>query len=444
MLGRAVKGGGHGPWLRLLAVLAGGGWLGCGGALSEAAFYDATELRDERYQAGATPNGPVWLRRAVEVRIGTARTPDNGRANLRFHGARLRFDGVDEARAEVTLTTPPGARLVGVRARVLESGSERATAPREVTSTPNAGTVDPNDLRWTLAFADIAGSEILEYTAEFEVSGTLVTDARWLGAPDGTTREVLVRYDVPDNAVGALSVSDPAIRALVRREGGFTILAVLARFLGPAGPDHPQRASIRYVTKRAAPSGYDQSFAGSWAEVAAPYVEALVDGSPALREHHAPPFSPGATGEIGMREAYRWVRDRIQSADALRTDWRSAQPLPTALRTGPLSGTDKVHVLHWLLEAAGIPHRLAVARTTARPALSPDLPAPGVFEHALIYFPAADLWLDPACQDCEPGAVRPSLAGGQALLLPADGEVPRALPAAAPAPESLAPPAPFQ
>ncbi|MEZ4268469.1 MAG: hypothetical protein R3F39_19050 [Myxococcota bacterium] len=417
---------------------------GCTRALPEAAFYDATALRDERYQASATQPGPVWLRRAIEVRVGTARSPENARASLRFHGARLRFDGIDEARAQVILTTPPGAKLLNVRARILDGErGERPATPAQVTSAPSVGTADPDDLRWTLIFADIAGSAILEYTADFEVPGTLVTDARWLGTPDGFTREVLVRYDVPDNAVGALHVSDPRLHALARKDGGHTILAVLARHLGAAGPERPAQPSVRYVTKRAAPSGFDQSFAATWAQVAAPYIAALIDRSVALREDHAPPFSPGATGEIGAREAYTWVRDRLQPEDALDADWRAAQALPTALRTNTLNGTDKIHVLHWILDAAAIPHRLAVARSTARPALNPELPAPGVFDRALIYLPDADLWLDPACQTCAPGTVRPTLAGGQALLLPADDEVPRALPSA-PAAESLAPPRPFQ
>jgi hypothetical protein len=173
-----------GVWL--LAWLAFG--AGCGHGLRPVAFYDATELRDERYQASATPPGPVWLRRAVEVRVGVARSPDNARSYLRFHGARLRFDSVDEPRAEVTLTTPAGARLLGVRARVLGHDDEREATPAEVHSEAGRDTVDPDDLRWTLVFAGITAADILEYTADFELATTLVSDARYLSAADGFTR----------------------------------------------------------------------------------------------------------------------------------------------------------------------------------------------------------------------------------------------------------------
>lgn len=413
-----------GVWL--LAWLAFG--AGCGHGLRPVAFYDATELRDERYQASATPPGPVWLRRAVEVRVGVARSPDNARSYLRFHGARLRFDSVDEPRAEVTLTTPAGARLLGVRARVLGHDDEREATPAEVHSEAGRDTVDPDDLRWTLVFAGITAADILEYTADFELATTLVSDARYLSAADGFTREVLIRYDVPNDAVGALQISDPAIHALARKEGGTTILAVLTRHRGPARPGQPGETVVRYVTKRASPAGYAQSFATSWAEVSTPYAAALLERGPALRENHSAPFAPSSAGLDGAREAARWVRDRLQAADALDRDWRLSQPLPTALRTNTLSGTDKVLVLHWILEAAGIDHRVAVARAAARPPLDAALPVPGAFEHALVYVPEGALWLDPACQRCEPGEVRPALAGGQALILPAAGELPRPLP----------------
>jgi hypothetical protein len=325
-----------GVWL--LAWLAFG--AGCGHGLRPVAFYDATELRDERYQASATPPGPVWLRRAVEVRVGVARSPDNARSYLRFHGARLRFDSVDEPRAEVTLTTPAGARLLGVRARVLGHDDEREATPAEVHSEAGRDTVDPDDLRWTLVFAGITAADILEYTADFELATTLVSDARYLSAADGFTREVLIRYDVPNDAVGALQISDPAIHALARKEGGTTILAVLTRHRGPARPGQPGETVVRYVTKRASPAGYAQSFATSWAEVSTPYAAALLERGPALRENHSAPFrraAPGSTAPArrpggcvtASRPRTRWTATGASPSPCRRRCARTRSAVPT-------------------------------------------------------------------------------------------------------------------
>ena len=71
-----------------------------------------------------------------------------------------------------------------------------------------------------------------------------------------------------------------------------------------------------------------------------------------------------------------------------------------------------------MLESLGVPHRVAAARSGDLTPLNVRLPVPEAFDTALIYLTDHQLWLDPSCQDCEPGQVHSRFEGGAALLLP--------------------------
>lgn len=137
--------------------------------------------------------------------------------------------------------------------------------------------------------------------------------------------------------------------------------------------------------------------------------------------------------------ATHWVRDRIQRADALKATWRDGGLLPARVTTNNLNATDKVNLLHWVLESHGITHRVAAARSGALAPLNFALPEPEAFDSVLIYLPERQLWIDPSCQTCAPGEVHSRFHGGAAMLLPYKrGERPIALPG----PKAVTPPEP--
>ena len=145
--------------------------------------------------------------------------------------------------------------------------------------------------------------------------------------------------------------------------------------------------------------------------------------------NHREPFRAPEAGAAGARAAALWVRDRLQRDDALTARWSDGRPLPNVVTTNDLQATDKVHLLRWLLDAAGIAHRVAVVRSRTFADIDATLPFPGAFDGAAIYLPSDDLWLDPACQSCEPGEVREAYRGALGLLLPAgSGATPLRLP----------------
>ena len=96
--------------------------------------------------------------------------------------------------------------------------------------------------------------------------------------------------------------------------------------------------------------------------------------------------------------------------------------LPNLVTTNDLNGIDKVHLLRWLLDAAGITHRVAAVRSKRFVTIDPKLPFPGAFDGALIYIPDSKLWLDPACKQCAPGELREDYRGAWSLLLPAESK----------------------
>jgi hypothetical protein len=284
--------------------------------------------------------------------------------------------------------------------------------------------------------------------ARFAVPGTLAADARPLGAAEGLTSELLLTYELPTHAAGLFAVigKDDA-RALTTTRDGERIIALLQRQV-PAwsGPDSPY---ARYVTRSASPRGYDQHFATSWERVARPWTRELTERTRELRGPRAP-VAPRTSGAEAVAELTRWVRDRLQRDDALTAPWDAGRAVTPLLVSNDFTATDKVHLLMWLLDAAGLAHQPAMARPTTQPPLLEGLPTPGGLSIPLVYATESKQWLDPGCRTCEPGEVRPSLRAGQALLLPPGdpalvtlpGERVRPEPAPVPGDKLPAPPTP--
>jgi len=402
----------------ILAVLAAGSLFGSGCASApRVAMEDPATLRAERDEWRGDRSGSVLLRRHVRTVVDTARSPTSATAHTTVHLTLARYAGAPAAET-VRFDAPPGADLTGIRARIITAGGitpTRTTAERRLNG---EGSVDPGRVAFELDFAPLTGDALLEVVAELDVPGTLTNDARFLGVPDRPTGEVLLSWDVPSDAEGRIGLVGADHRTVATEADGRRVYALFAKGLPPRGE---ARAYARFTLIAASPSGYDQAYAATWREASAAYVAGLVAPSAGLRGDYAAPFTPDdADLADRVRRAYVWVRDRIQRPDALEAPWDAARPLIGPVQDNDLTATDKVHLLHWLLDAASVEHRLAVARGARWPALDPAAPATAVFDAALVYVPALRQWLDPACRACEPGAVRPGLRGGQALALPAE------------------------
>ena len=401
----------------------------CGGLRTGASVpgqYAAETLKAERDEWRGPHQGALWLRHEIRVEVGTAPNPRRATSRVSVHLVRVDYTARDQA-MEVTIPLPGPASLDELRGRRLGVESLGTFEPRDLGAVDLSAPLDPERVHaWRLQLPPCAAGEILELEASFELEGTIVSDARTLAMPDSPTAELLLRYDLPSHADAALHVDGVEAKPLVTRAGGDLIMALRLTKIPAESP-----WIARYVTRSAAPKNYAQRFVSSWAEVAAPYRAALVDKSPEYRRGYRVPVTPSKRGLEAVDELYEWVRDRLQRDDALSTSWRRGRVLAPLLRTNDLTGTDKVHLLHWLLEAAEIPHTIAVGRSASYPALDPTFATPAAFDVPLIYVPEGERFLDPACRSCSLGQVREALRGRQVMLLDAEPSL-RRLPDAPP------------
>lgn len=404
------------PLLLVLAIASTA--LGaCASAPTRVAMDDPDTLRAERDEWRGAHAGAVMLRRHIQTLVDTAQSQSSAESHVSIHLSQVRYTETPSVET-VRFSGPPGATLASIRARVLAStevAPVRTLAERRLVA---EGTVDPGRVVWELDFPPLAPGAILEVVAALDVPGTVTNDARWLALPAMPTGELLLSWDLPGDAEGRLGVVGAAHRTVATEADGRRVYALYLKDLPPRADS---AAYARYTTVKAEPRGYTQRFAGTWRQATAAYEAGLVAPSEALRGGYAAPIV-AADDDLRVRvtRAHTWVRDRIQRPDALETPWDAARPLLGPIQDNDLTGTDKVHLLHWLLDAAQVEHRLAVARTALWPRIDPNAPAPAVFDVALVWVPALDLWLDPACRTCEPGTVRLDLTGGQAIALPAD------------------------
>src|SRR5207245_1560149 len=82
---------------------------------------------------------------------------------------------------------------------------------------------------------------------------------------------------------------------------------------------------------------------------------------------------------------------------------------------------DKASLMVALLRAAGIPAELALVRTTRMGAVEPSLPSIAIFNHAVVYLPAQDMWLDGTAEYAGQHELPLDDQGAMALTVSADG-----------------------
>ncbi len=374
-------------------------------------FADAPTLQAERDEWRGDRAGGVWLRQHVRVVVDTATDPSRATSTIAVHAVRAQYSQAN-AEAWLELPVPAGGKLTDLRMRRITATG--VTAARvghkavEVLATP----LDPGQGGVRLGLGRLAPGEVAEVLARFEVPGTLANDSRWLGSPDAPTAEVLISYELPGHAVASVNVQNVEARPLVR-QGGTTVIAVRVTDLPKLRATGKGAPHIRYVTQKASPKNYNQRYIVDWSDVLGTYKTGLVARSLELRRGFQVPKK--ASGGGALAELFAWVQGLPQPKVATATGWRDARPVAEALRANDMTPNERVHLLHWVLEASGVAHSMAVARPNAYPRVEPTFAFPSLFDTPLLR--AADgMWLDPGCATCVLGEVRRSLRGGQAVV----------------------------
>lgn len=396
----------------------------CAGATSQTRFGDAETLLAEREEWRGDKSGAVVLRLHVEGVVDTRTDPAKAESALVVHVVAADYGG--GSGIPFTFPVPGEAQLESVKVRVLTATEPPAPARlrgEPVRTTPDPGdiqAVDPDQALVGVTLPSPPAGGVVEAILRYRVPGTLVADAWRLGVPGTPVGEMLLRYDLAGDTVGTFQTTHPAARPVVTTKDGRRLIALLLSKLPPATAETP---IARYVTLSASPKGFDQTFSADWARATDVYREQVVEVSDSLGAGFEVPYEPSGSGRAQVLDALAWVRARpLRAGHAdpfsdVRFD--AARPLPAALQANDLTAVDRVHLMHWILREAGIPHEFAMARAGARPPLDPGFPTPGAFDAPLIHLPdLGGLVVDPACDACAPGEVRPSLRGGQALVVP--------------------------
>mgnify|MGYP007078944914 CR=1 FL=1 len=399
-----------------LSLLVGAGGCTPAATLEKASFLDPSDIEGRAQDWRGPRKGAAYLQRHYEVQVGVAKRASDALSRMRAHIVRVSWD--KRGPIALPIEVPKGARMSALRARIIGPQGIRPASALSRRGQSDQLPSDPAQEIWSPTFAETEVGEILEVICDFEVPGTIASDARAIAAIDGPTEQLLIRYDVPQEAKATMQIRGAKATPVLTKQEGKQVFALFMTKV-PAQPKDEAKAHVRYVTLSASVRGYKQSFAGSWSRLSAPYTKALVSGSGALRMNHREPYRAQRSGIEGAKDAYQWVRQRLQLPDALEARWDAGRPLPSLVTTNTLNATDKVHLLRWLLDAAGIKHSVAAVRSKKFVNIDPKLPFPGAFDGTALYLPEAQLWLDPACQSCEAGQVREDYRGAWGLVLPA-------------------------
>jgi len=420
------------PLLSLLAFAL-AGLSACGGTASHTRMEDPATLLAERDEWRGERSGPVALRMHIEALVDTRPDASKATSALVVHLAVAQFAeqakpwrgeidqkfGAQPAPIPITFPVPRGARFTTSEVRFVATTNTPAALVSAPISTPGERSNDGVDadqdvVALTLPAPPEGG--VVEAILRFEVAGTLASDARWMGLVGMPVGELLLRYDLATDTVGTFQTTLPNARPIVTEKDGRRLIALLATNLAPITPS-ASAPYARYVTVRASPKGFDQTFSSDWSHTTAAYRARVLDISAALEDGYEVPYRPVGSGRPQVLDALAWVRGRPLRADPV-VRWDATHALPLALAKNDITTVDRTHLLHWVLREAGIAHTLVMARNGSRPRLDAAFPVTGVFDAPLIYISDLGLVLDAACDDCAPGEVRPSLRGGQALALP--------------------------
>ena len=179
----------------------------------------------------------------------------------------------------------------------------------------------------------------------------------------------------------------------------------------------------------------DISFAESWNSVAAAYYR-TVEGS--VRPDDVAALlagSKGLTGDALLRRLLTSLHEQVRYT-GVEFGISSLVPHGPKETVGHKYGDckDKALVLVSMLQAVGIPARLALLSTRGSSDVNPEMPGFGEFDHAIVYIPGPPaMWIDATAQYQEPGTLPWADQGRLALIVdPQTSELAR-IPVAKPA-----------
>jgi Flp pilus assembly protein TadD len=131
---------------------------------------------------------------------------------------------------------------------------------------------------------------------------------------------------------------------------------------------------------------------------------------------------PATDEEARIRAVYDYVVSRTRYV-ALEFGIHSFKPYPveTVLTRRFGDCKDKASLMHAMLEALGIDSRLVLLRTRRMGNLSETLASLAVFDHAILYVPKYQLYLDGTAEFHGSGELPPDDRGAEALVVEPDG-----------------------
>lgn len=398
------------------------------------------ELRQLRARLSAAPE--AWAPGPSLAELAKASSPDGVPAHVLYHHARAEVapDGLAlrRVRRVVRVLTEEGARRYAVwelpyvpgrqrlelsAARLLRAGEPPATPARTDRDLSEPEYRLYYDLRAeVLTFARPRPGDLIEVTWSLRDTDPDPSFPGYYGElaylqEDIPRARSIVEVAGPDHL--AVAVVAPSLE--VRREGGRVEAADVPGV--PREPGRPGASSLR---------GYVHvSTAGGWDEVTARYLR-LLDGrdrpTAALAEK-ARVWAAGAEEpEEVIRRLYAQVADRTRYV-GLEFGVHSFKPeLPAVtLARGYGDCKDKATLLIALARARGIDAHLTLVRTRASGAVAIEPASFAVFDHAIVYLPALDRFVDPTVDRNDPWTLPPSDQEALAFVVGVD-EHPRRIP----------------
>ena len=176
-----------------------------------------------------------------------------------------------------------------------------------------------------------------------------------------------------------------------------------------------------------------------------PYLHVSTIGSmEQFGRWYAALLQPGLQLDANLRELARQIRERNLSVQArVQAVYEAVQrntgyaafefgvhsyqpyPLATVDRRGFGDCKDKAAMIVALLRAVGVPAEFAMVRTRSAGEIDPQAFSVQLFNHAVAYVPALDLYLDGTVEYAAPGELPPDDQGAIAFTVDADGNVTR-------------------
>lgn len=417
--------------------------------LARALKLDAgNELLERRLEALSARGGPEPLGPALDEILTTA-DPQGASAHVLYHHARTEVQPTGLAkrrlRRVVRLLDAEGARqfaswslpYVPGRQR-LEIESARLIRRGQPPSSPARSDRDLSEPEYRLYY-DLR-AEVLTFDQPqpgdvIEVSWSL-TDLEGDPAFPGYYGELAYVQEYFPRARSVVEITGPAADELSVQladrgvqvsqdtlEGGgrrFTALAVPAV---PWEPGMPSGSTLRAFVH--------MSTAKDWAEIDRRYRDLLSDrhipdrALKALAAEWAA-GAEGAKAQISRLYAEVAARTRYVGLELGLHSFQPEQPRVTLAR-GYGDCKDKATLLIALARALGHEAHLTLVRTRGSGLIPPKPASLAVFDHAIVYVPALDAFLDPTVDRNDPWVLPPSDQGAVAFVVGED-EAPRQIP----------------